>query len=75
MDEISNLGVFGYRVYDTELFGVSSFYRVGDLKTVIEDRNAKMSEYMGWFQGITKVPPLVKIYSSLIVDSMVICTR
>ncbi|XP_070509407.1 uncharacterized protein [Chironomus tepperi] len=47
MDEISNLGVFGYRVYDTELFGVSSFYRVGDLKTVIEDRKAKMNFDVG----------------------------
>ncbi|CAG9811069.1 unnamed protein product [Chironomus riparius] len=47
MDEISNLGVFGYRVYDTELFGVSSFYRVGDLKTVIEDRIAKMTFEVG----------------------------
>lgn len=44
MDEIQNLGVFGYRIYDTELFGVSSFYRVGELKTIIKDRKAKMSK-------------------------------
>lgn len=44
MDEINHTGVFGYRIYDTELFGVSTFYRVGDLKTIIEDRKAKMSK-------------------------------
>lgn len=37
-------GVFGVKIYNTWLYGISSFYRLGEMSLKIENNSALISE-------------------------------
>lgn len=45
VEEYNHVGVFGGRVYNTWIYGISSFYRVGDLALNIKNNSAIVSKF------------------------------
>lgn len=45
VDDYNYPGVFGVRIYNTWLYGISSFYRLGEMSLKIENNSAIISEF------------------------------